>query len=116
MQTSAPGEFTKSGVEGFKMIQANEGTAGFYKGIKPLWCRQIPYTIVKFVAFEKIVAYFYANVFTKPKSEYSKGTQLMVTFMSGYIAGVFCAAVSHPADTMVSIMNKTGQSAGEIYA
>jgi len=40
----------------------------------------------------------------------------MVTFMSGYIAGVFCAAVSHPADTMVSVMNKTGQSAGEIYA
>jgi len=116
MQTSAPGEFTKSGVEGFKIINAKEGTAGFYKGIKPLWARQIPYTIVKFVAFEKIVAYFYANVFTKPKSEYSKGTQLMVTFMSGYIAGVFCAFVSHPADTCVSIMNKTGESAGEIYA
>jgi solute carrier family 25 phosphate transporter 3 len=32
----------------------------------------------------------------------------MVTFMSGYAAGVFCAVVSHPADTMVSIMNKTG--------
>ena len=39
----------------------------------------------------------------------------MITFMSGYAAGVFCAVVSHPADTMVSIMNKTGQSAGEIY-
>jgi len=39
----------------------------------------------------------------------------MITFMSGYIAGVFCAVVSHPADTMVSIMNKTGQGAGEIY-
>ena len=77
--------------------------------------RQIPYTIVKFVAFEKIVQYFYTNYFTKPKNEYSKGTQLMITFMSGYIAGVFCAAVSHPADTMVSVMNKTGQSAGEIY-
>ena len=30
----------------------------------------------------------------------------MITFMSGYIAGVFCAVVSHPADTMVSILNK----------
>jgi len=39
----------------------------------------------------------------------------MITFMSGYIAGVFCAVVSHPADTMVSIMNKTGQGVGEIY-
>jgi len=116
MQTSAPGEFTKSGIEGFQIISKNEGSAGFYKGIKPLWGRQIPYTIVKFVAFEKIVQYFYTNVFTKPKSEYGKSTQLMITFMSGYIAGVFCAVVSHPADTMVSIMNKTGQGASEIYS
>mmetsp|Transcript_40350 Transcript_40350/g.61583 ORF Transcript_40350/g.61583 Transcript_40350/m.61583 type:complete len:91 (+) Transcript_40350:655-927(+) len=34
----------------------------------------------------------------------------MVTFMSGYIAGVFCAVVSHPADTMVSILNKRESS------
>ena len=26
--------------------------------------------------------------------------------MSGYIAGIFCAIVSHPADTLVSILNK----------
>ena len=39
----------------------------------------------------------------------------MITFLSGYWAGIFCAVVSHPADTMVSIMNKTGQGAGEIY-
>lgn len=32
----------------------------------------------------------------------------MITFMSGYIAGIFCALVSHPADTMVSIINKKG--------
>jgi solute carrier family 25 phosphate transporter 3 len=25
-----------------------------------------------------------------------------VTFASGYLAGIFCAIVSHPADTMVS--------------
>merc|ERR1712029_390752 len=27
-------------------------------------------------------------------------------FAAGYIAGVFCAIVSHPADTIVSYMNK----------
>jgi solute carrier family 25 phosphate transporter 3 len=112
MQTSDPGQFPKSGVAGFQKISSEEGAAGFYRGIKPLWMRQIPYTIVKFVAFEKIVATFYEKVFTKPKSEYGKGTQLGITFASGYTAGVFCAIVSHPADTMVSIMNKTGQSAG----
>ena len=40
--------------------------------------------------------------------------QLMVTFAAGYIAGVFCAIVSHPADSVVSVINKNpGKSAGE---
>jgi len=121
MQTSDKGTFPTRAVEGFNLIKSTEGMNGFYKGLSPLWGRQVPYTIVKFVAFEKIVQAFYSKVFTKPKSEYSKGTQLMVTFMSGYIAGVFCAVVSHPADTMVSILNKrksdapTGQQIKEIY-
>ena len=106
MQTSNKGEFPTSAFAGYKQIQSTEGTSGFYKGLQPLWARQVPYTIVKFVAFEKIVAAFYSKVFTAPKASYSKGKQLMVTFMSGYIAGVFCAFVSHPADTMVSILNK----------
>ena len=38
----------------------------------------------------------------------------MVTFAAGYIAGVFCAIVSHPADSVVSVINKNpGKSAGE---
>lgn len=116
MQTAEPGSYTRSGVQAFKTISSTEGSAGLYRGIKPLWMRQIPYTIVKFVAFEKIVQAFYTNIFTQEKSSYSKGTQMMITFASGYLAGIFCAIVSHPADTMVSIMNKTGQSAGEIYS
>jgi len=121
MQTSEPGAFTKNAVEGFGMIKRAEGMNGFYKGIAPLWCRQVPYTVVKFVAFERVVQMFYSKVFTKPKASYSKMQQLAVTFMSGYIAGVFCAIVSHPADTMVSILNKrasdapTGQQIKEIY-
>jgi len=111
MQTSEPGAFPKNAVKGFAQIQSTEGLNGFYKGLSPLWCRQIPYTIVKFVAFEKIVQAFYTNIFTKPKSDYGKGTQLGVTFMSGYIAGIFCAIISHPADTMVSILNKSTSNA-----
>uniref|UniRef100_A0A1I8FC91 Phosphate carrier protein, mitochondrial n=1 Tax=Macrostomum lignano TaxID=282301 RepID=A0A1I8FC91_9PLAT len=39
-----------------------------------------------------------------PKRETSatKPSSLTVTFVAGYIAGVFCAIVSHPRDTMVS--------------
>jgi len=35
----------------------------------------------------------------------------MITFLSGYWAGIFCALVSHPADTMVSILNKRSSDA-----
>jgi len=39
----------------------------------------------------------------------------MVTFVAGYIAGVFCAVVSHPADSVVSVLNKEkGSTAGQV--
>lgn len=40
---------------------------------------------------------------------------MVVTFGAGYIAGVFCAVVSHPADTLVSKLNQAkGASVGDI--
>lgn len=112
MQTSEPGTFPKTAREGWPKIMNAEGWNGFYKGLSPLWMRQVPYTMVKFAAFENTVKAFYSKIFTAPKDTYSKSTQLMITFMSGYWAGIFCAIVSHPADTMVSIMNKRSSSAG----
>jgi len=104
MQTAAKGTFPTSFTPGIAELK-KEGTQGFYKGLTPLWLRQIPYTMIKFAAFERTVQFFYRTIFTKPKSSYSKGTQLSITFVSGYWAGIFCAIVSHPADTMVSKLN-----------
>jgi solute carrier family 25 phosphate transporter 3 len=118
MQTSPPEAMFPSelGVAVNK-IMAEEGMNGFYKGLVPLWARQVPYTMVKFASFEKVVEWFYSNMFTAPKDTYSKGTQLSITFASGYIAGVFCAIVSHPADTVVSKLNSGGGgSVGSILA
>lgn len=122
MQTSKPGTFPIQLGPAWNKIVAAEGNAGLYKGVVPLWARQIPYTIVKFVFFEKTVAFFYRNVWTAPRETYSKGTQLSITFLSGYTAGVLCAVVSHPADTMVSKLNNlsgntgsTGEAISKIY-
>eukprot|EP00850_Spirogloea_muscicola_P009488 SM000053S17445 [mRNA] locus=s53:412326:414091:+ [translate_table: standard] len=96
-----------------KMIAA-EGVTGLYKGLVPLWGRQIPYTIMKFLTFERTVEYMYSNVVPYPKAECSKQYQLGVSFVSGYIAGIFCTVVSQPADNIVSLMNKgPGLSAGD---
>ncbi len=122
MQTSKYGTFPLKLNVAMNQILANEGKNGLYKGLAPLWARQIPYTIVKFVFFEKTVEFFYRNILTKGKNNYSKSTQLTVTFASGYIAGILCAIVSHPADTMVSKLNniKTegslSENIGKIYA
>lgn len=40
MQTSIP-PFAKTTSEGFKKIMATEGINGFYKGLVPLWARQV---------------------------------------------------------------------------
>ncbi|XGW29052.1 hypothetical protein V3C99_008670 [Haemonchus contortus] len=92
------------------MIYRSEGIMGFYKGIVPLWLRQIPYTMMKFACFERTVELLYKYVVPKPRSECSKPEQLVVTFVAGYIAGVFCAIVSHPADTVVSKLNQDAGS------
>merc|ERR1712050_446056 len=106
MQTSLPGTFPTTLRGALPVIYAAEGLNGFYKSLAPLWGRQIPYTMMKFACFEKTVVALYDYVVPKPRAECSKGEQLIVTFAAGYIAGVFCAIVSHPADTIVSYMNK----------
>jgi len=96
-------------------IYKNEGLTGFYKGLPPLWLRQIPYTMMKFACFERTVELLYKHVVPKPREQCNKSEQLMVTFVAGYIAGVFCAVVSHPADTIVSKLNQdSGASAVDI--
>lgn len=98
--------FARTLREGAPKILREEGLWGFYKGIVPLWGRQIPYTMMKFACFERTVEALYKHVVPKPRSECSKAEQLVVTFVAGYIAGVFCAIVSHPADTIVSKLNQ----------
>jgi len=101
--------------EGAPIIYKQEGLNGFYKGLVPLWCRQIPYTMMKFACFEKTVELLYKFVVPKPRDACTKGEQLIVTFAAGYIAGVFCAIVSHPADTIVSKLNQAkGSTAGDV--
>jgi len=101
--------------EAAPIIYRQEGFNGFYKSLVPLWMRQIPYTMMKFACFERTVELLYKHVVPKPRADCSKGEQLVVTFAAGYIAGVFCAIVSHPADTVVSKLNQDkGSSTGEI--
>lgn len=68
---------------------------------------------MKFASFETIVEMIYHNL-PGQKSDYNKGAQTAVAFTGGYLAGILCAAVSHPADVMVSKLNANRQ-AGEAF-
>jgi len=117
MQTTMP-PFAHSLREGWSKVVAQEGYAGLYKGLYPLWARQIPYTMCKFATFEKTVEKIY-DYLGKPKASYSGLQQTGVSFLGGYIAGIGCAVISHPADVMVSKLNsdrKAGESAGKAVA
>ncbi|KAJ3129647.1 Cu/Pi carrier [Nowakowskiella sp. JEL0407] len=118
VQTSPAGTFPTSFLPAAAAMSKNSADTGFpFRSLVPLWSRQIPYTVAKFYFFEKIVQLFYTNVFTNPKESYSKNLQLGVTFASGYSAGVICAIVSHPADSLVSLLSKPankGKALGQI--
>lgn len=75
--------------------------------------RQVPYTMMKFAAFERTVEAIYSYILPNPKNSYNKLQQLGVTFAAGYWAGIFCAVVSHPADTVVSKLNNVKRAPGE---
>jgi solute carrier family 25 phosphate transporter 3 len=118
VQTSPAGTWPTAFGPALRQMSAQSAETRFpFGSVVPLWSRQIPYTMAKFYFFEKVVQLFYTHVFTQPKNTYSKPTQLGVTFASGYLAGVICAVVSHPADNLVSQMGKKenkGKSFGQL--
>jgi solute carrier family 25 (mitochondrial phosphate transporter), member 3 len=77
--------------------------------------------MMKFASFETIVEQIYKSLPGK-KDDYSKAAQTGVSFAGGYLAGILCAIVSHPADVMVSKLNANrkpgeafGAATGRIY-
>lgn len=80
---------------------------GFYSGFGPILMKQVPYTMAKF-AVQGAAAESIANSMGKQLSELQGGTKLGVSLLSGVIAGVAAAIISHPADTLLSKVNKAG--------
>ncbi|KAH0388796.1 hypothetical protein KCU92_g606, partial [Aureobasidium melanogenum] len=102
--------FASGLVSGFSKIAKTEGLGGFYSGFGPMLFKQVPYTMSKFVVYEKVAEAIYKRV---DKSTASPGMQTSINLGSGLIAGFAAAIVSQPADTMLSKINKTKGMPGE---
>jgi len=89
-------------------IAAEEGVMkGFYSGFGPILFKQVPYTMAKFAVQGSVAEMIYGSMKKTPK-ECSGGTNISVSLASGVVAGVVAAIISHPADTLLSKINKPG--------
>lgn len=100
-------EFCDGLMDGFQKMAKAEGIGGFYAGLVPILAKQIPYTCAKFVVQGNAADSIYASMGKKP-SEVSGSTNIGISLLSGVIAGVASAIISHPADTLLSKVNKKG--------
>eukprot|EP00929_Paragymnodinium_shiwhaense_P107483 TRINITY_DN735_c0_g2_i1.p1 TRINITY_DN735_c0_g2~~TRINITY_DN735_c0_g2_i1.p1 ORF type:complete len:312 (-),score=99.51 TRINITY_DN735_c0_g2_i1:234-1169(-) len=94
------------GVAG-RLIKEEGVLRGFYSGFGPILFKQIPYTMAKFAVQGLCAEKIYAGMGTDPK----KSSGLMntsISLASGTVAGVVAAIISHPADTLLSKVNKKG--------
>lgn len=99
--------FSTGLLDGFQKMAATEGIGGFYAGLIPILAKQIPYTCAKFVVQGSVADSMYASMGKSP-GEMGAGANLGVSLSSGVVAGVASAIISHPADTLLSKVNKKG--------
>lgn len=96
---------------GFPKFYANEGFYGFYKGLLPLWGRNLPFSMVMFTTFEQSVDLIHRNIVRRKREDCSTIQQLAVTCLAGYASGTAGAVISNPADNIVSsLYNKKAAS------
>jgi len=114
MQVTLPGEpkgYPSKMVPAMREMSARAADTKFpFGSLYPLWGRQVPYTMIKFVGFYQTQEFVYEQIekqYGKPKSEISKASQLGITFGCGYFAGIFCAIATQPMDNLVSMKGTT---------
>jgi solute carrier family 25 phosphate transporter 3 len=81
---------------------------GWYSGFGPMLFKQIPYTMAKFAVQAKAAEIISSNMLNQRVEDLMGATKLYVALGSGVIAGVAAAIISHPADTLLSKVNKAG--------
>jgi len=109
MQVTLPGQpggIPKTLVAALSEMSRRKETRFPFGSLVPLWGRQIPYTMIKFVGFYYTAESMYNFIDQQmgyKKEQLSKSAQLSVTFLSGYWAGIFCAIATQPMDNLVSM-------------
>ncbi|KAG6004030.1 hypothetical protein E4U43_000803 [Claviceps pusilla] len=101
---------------GFMRMAREEGFRGFYSGFVPLLFKQVPFAVGQFSVHEAANEIIYRSMGPERKAKLTSLESTAVELTSGLAAGAAAAVLSHPADTLLSAMNKgagdSSQSAG----
>ena len=97
---------------GISMIE-QEGASGFAKGLIPMMCKQVPYTITKNVSFDLFTKLAYGLL---KSSSASSTTKFLIPLVSAALSSVLSCVSSQPGDMLLSLVNAHGGSrrTGEI--
>ncbi|WWC69456.1 uncharacterized protein I206_103396 [Kwoniella pini CBS 10737] len=93
-------------VSGLTKIASTEGFSSLYAGFIPILAKQVPYAIGQFTVNERCTEFIYNSMTPETKANLSSTSQFGITLGSGVVAGFAAAILSHPADTLLSQINK----------
>ncbi|WVN86796.1 uncharacterized protein L203_101968 [Cryptococcus depauperatus CBS 7841] len=93
-------------LSGFTKILTTEGIGSLYAGFIPILAKQVPYAIGQFTVNERVTEFIYNRMTTETKENLSGSSKFGITLGSGIVAGFAAAVLSHPADTLLSQINK----------
>ncbi|GHJ88831.1 hypothetical protein NliqN6_5233 [Naganishia liquefaciens] len=99
-------KFAPGMISGLTKIARTEGAASLYAGFLPLLCKQIPYAIGQFTVNEFCHELAFKGMTAEQQAQLSEVKKLSITLGSGIVAGFAAAILSHPADTLLSQINK----------
>jgi solute carrier family 25 phosphate transporter 3 len=93
-------------VSGFTRIAREGGIRELYAGFLPILCKQIPYAIGQFTVNEYCHELAFRAMSEETRRSLSSAQKFSLSLGSGIIAGFAAAVLSHPADTLLSQINK----------
>ncbi|KAJ6559108.1 mitochondrial carrier domain-containing protein [Mycena vulgaris] len=103
-------------VTGFTRMAREGGLRELYAGFLPILCKQVPYSWGQFTVNEFCHELVFRSMSEETKRNLSATSQFGITLGSGITAGVAAAVLSHPADTLLSQINKGhGPSGSMVY-
>lgn len=104
--------YAKNFVGALTRMAGEGGIGALYAGYAPILCKQIPYAIGQFYTNETMHELVLQTPSLAKIGQSGKTGEITVDLGCGLVSGVAAAVLSHPADTLLSKINKGGGGSG----